>query len=469
MPDAGTPDWWLDRLYKRLYERGKKIKVWDDWYTGLHPVPQGYETDAQELLSRVLEGVGLNMLAVVTDAALDRMAVQGFSAGKKSLDGVWETWQECNFDLGSEQVRQEKMALSESYVMVDPNSGSPVVTPEHPEQMITENAPGSTRTRIAGLKVWQDDTGATPLVYAFLDLGDQVYTYAAPTRVWASAGRSSLAMKPAWELQEEGTGPNSLGEVSMVPFANRGRMLKAPVPEFAPAIPIQKRINLTILHRMALQDQGAFKAMWATGIKIPRDPVTGQPVEKFIKALDRMFINENPAGKFGQLEAEDIKQLLEAVSEDIAHCAITVPTSPDSILGKLVNVSGDGLKLAQVSEVKRIRRHIRHESEPWEDVARLILKARGDDVPDAAMIRTDWQPFEYRTDTEQANAATVAIGTGMPPKVAWQRYYGISPDEADEWANDNAALADAAAARQSDPFASVLLRDAGVIGSDEGA
>jgi hypothetical protein len=92
-----------------------------------------------------------------------------------------------------------------------------------------------------------------------------------------------------------------------------------------------------------------------------------------------MFVNENPAGKFGQLEAEDIKQMLEAVRDDVADCAMVVPTSPDQILGKLVNVSGDGLKLAQVSEIKRVRRHMKFDEESFEEVARLTLKASGKD------------------------------------------------------------------------------------------
>jgi hypothetical protein len=436
MADPGTPDWWLDRLYKRLRDRQPRIRLWNDLYTGRHPVPAGHE-DAQPLFARLMETVGLNMLAVVTDAALDRMQITGFSVGGKALDEAWELWQANNFDLGSEQVRQEKMALSEAYVLVDPNGGQPIVTPEHPEQCIVECAPGSSRKRVAGLKVWQDDvSGPTPMVKAFLDLGSSgVYTWAAPTRIYADyTNRSALAMKPSWELQPTESGANPLGEVAFIPFGNRARMLAPPVPEFEPAIAPQKRINKTLLDRMAMQDQGSFKAMWATGINIPRDPVTKKPVESFVKAIDRQFINENPDGRFGQLDAEDIKQMLEAVRDDIADCAIAVPTSADQVMAKLVNVSGDGLKLAQVSEIKRVKRHIRHESEPWEDVARLMLKAAGKSVPNAEQMKTNWQNPEYRTDTEAANAATVAIGAGMPEEVAWQRYFNAGPDEVKDWA-----------------------------------
>lgn len=469
MADPGTPDWWLNRLYCRLRDRAPQIRLWDDWYVGRHPVPQGYE-DAEPLFQRLMETVGLNMLKLVTDAALDRMQITGFKVDGKPNDDVWQIWQDNNFDLGSEMVRNERLALSEAAVMVDPSGDSPRLTPEHPEQCIVEFAPGS-RDRIAGLKVWQDDTGSQPMVYAFLDLGAAgVHTYAAPTRVYTpqtQQSRSTLALKPSWEFQSDKSGKNPLGEVSIVPFPNGGRMMAQPLPEWYPALPAQKRINKSLLDRMAMQDQGAFKAMWATGLKIPRDPVTKEPVEGFVKAINRVFINENPDGKYGQLQAEDIKQILEAVRDDIADCAMLVPTSADQILGKLVNVAGDGLKLAQNSEVKRVKRHIRQESESWEDVARLTLKAAGKSVPNASRMTTEWRKPEYSTDTEQANAATVAIAAGMPAEVAWERYFGAGPDDVKDWAEKQPHAADPFSLL--DPTTRAAVKAAGADTSGAGA
>lgn len=433
MAEPGTPDWWLDRLYKKLRDRQPRIQTYNDWYTGAHPVPKGYE-GADGLFARLMDTVGLNMMAVVADAPLPRMTITGFKVNGAANDDIWDAWQRNNFDLGSKLVRQEKHALSESYVMVDPNGGEPKMTGEHPSQCIVEYEPGSNRRRLAGLKVWMDDTTAAgPLVMAFLDLGTEVYTYAARTRPFAT-GRSALAIKPSWELQEQGTGPNSLGEVGLVPFPNRARMLDAPTAEFDRALPAQKRINKTILDRMAMQDQGAFKAMWATGLKIPRDPVTNEPIEGFVKAINRVFINENPEGRYGQLQAEDIKQMLEAVRDDVIDCALQVPTSADSIMGKLVNVAADGLKLAQSSEVSRTRARMAEEDDSWEDVNRLVLKAAGKSVPNEGRMTTEWSNPEFVTDTEQANAATVAIKAGMPEEVAWARYFNAGPDDVKDWA-----------------------------------
>jgi hypothetical protein len=452
MADPGSPDWWLDRLFRRLRDRIPQIREWNRWYTGDHPAPEGYE-DAEALFQRLLDTVGLNMCGVVSDAPLPRMNIVGFKVNGKSNDDVWDAWQANNFDRGSKLVRQDKHALSETYVMVDPNKGQPKMTPEHPEQCIVEYAPGSVRDRLAGIKVWLDDTTAAgPLIKAFVDLGARgVYTYAARTRIY-SDGRSTLAMRPAWELQEDGTGRNELGEVSIVPFANRGRMLDDPTPEWLRALPAQKRINKTILDRMAMQDQGAFKAMWATGLKIPRDPVTKQPVEGFVKAINRVFINENPEGRYGQLEAEDIKQMLDATRDDVIDCALLVPTSADSIMGKLVNVAADGLKLAQSSEVSRTRDRMGEEDDSWEDVNRLVLKALGKSVPNAGRMTTEWRNPEFVTDTEQANAATVAIKAGMPEEVAWERYFNAGPDDVKDWRQKRTA-------QLTDPLTAGLIEE----------
>ena len=433
MPDPGTPDWWLARLYSRLRKRVPQIRAWNDLYIGNHPVPRGYE-DAEPLFQRLMETVGLNMLAIVADAPLPRMRIAGFKVDGKSNDDIWDIWQANNFDRGSRLVRQEKHALSESYVMVDPNSGSPRLTAEHPEQCIVEYAPGSFRERIAALKVWVDETdpdGAK--IHAWLDLGrGGIYSYAAPTRVYTDA-RRAWAASPAWELQPDASGANPLGEPAIIPFPNRARMLDAPVPEFHRAETPQRRLNKTLLDRMAMQDQGAFKAMWATGIQIPRDPVTKKPVEGFIKAVNRTFINENPQGSFGQLEAEDIKQMLDAVRDDVIDCAMAVPTSADSIMGKLVNVAADGLKLAQSSEVSRTRDRMAEEDDSWEEVNRLALIAAGKSVPNMNRMTTEWDNPEYVTDTEQANAASVAQSAGMPQEVSWARYFNASPDDVKDW------------------------------------
>lgn len=440
MADPGTPDWWLDRLYKRLRARQPIIADYDQWYSGDHPAPHGHEK-SELLLQRLLETVGLNILAKVSDAGHERLQVEGFKVNGKHSEAVAEVWQGNKFDAGSRMVFQEMMGLSESYVMVDPNlnaEGVPTMTAEHPSQAITEDVPG-TQDRM-GLKVMVDDTDTTPVRYAYLHSGDRVEVYAAPTRI--SAG---WALRPNWEYQESLSGDNPLGECALVPFTNRPRMLKEPRPEWYPALPVQRRINKTLLDRMAMQDEGSIKAMWATGLSIPTDPETGRPVEPVKRALDRLFINENPAGAFGQFEAEDIRQMLLAVADDVKHGAVLVATPPDQLLGEIVNVSEGGLEAARDSLTRRVNLHKEFVADPLETVAQLTLKAAGKRVPKRSQITTNWVDDENVTLGAKADAAVKWSTLGVPLEVLWEKFLGATPDEIKDWSKRN----DDEAARQS--------------------
>lgn len=430
MAEPGSSDWWLDRLYKRLRARQPQIKRYDDWYSGDHPAPNGSEK-AEALLARLLDTVGLNILPRLSDAAFERMQVEGFKVNGKHSDDAWAIWQGNNFDAASRMVLQEKGALSESYVMVDPNLnavGVPTMTPEHPEQAITEDVPGRPRVNPhrMGLKVYVDETESTPLRYAYVHGPDRIEVYAAPTRV------GGWALRPQWEYQESLSGDNPLGECALVPFTNRPRMLKDPRPEWWPALRPQRRINKTLLDRMAMQDEGAFKAMWATGLSIPDDE-NGQPVEPVKRALDRLFVNEDHEGKWGQFEAEDIRQMLLAVKDDVMAGAIVVPTPPDQFLGEIVNVSEGGLEAARDSLTRRVNLHKAFDGESFETVARLGLKAAGKDVPNAQAMETNWADVENVTVAAKADAGLKWSSVGVPQEALWERFLGASPDEIKTW------------------------------------
>ncbi len=438
MAEPGTPDWWLDRLYKRLRDRRPQIQEWDDWYSGDHPPPQAYAS-ARPLLQRLLECVGANFLSLVVNAAHERMHIEGFKVNGTINDRIWGIWQGNNFDAKSRQVFQESMALSEAYIMVDPTrnrAGFPTVTPEHPEQCITERVPGS-QDLAAGIKVWLNDLGERPMRMASVILPDKVVTYSAPTRGYDPG----FALSPRWEFQETLSGDNTLGEVSLIPFPNRPRMLKENRPEFYQAIPIQRRINSSLLHRMVNQETGSFKQKWTTGMEIPVDPLTGEQVEPFNVAIDKLFMAEDPTVRFGQFEPEDIAQLREAVQDDAQHIAAIVPTPPDYLLGKMSNISAEGLKAAQASLISRIKMHGDFQDEPLETVARLMLKANGDDVPNVSSMTTVRRNPEFRTEGELVDALVKMSTLNVPRQAVWERW-GATPDEITEWTrqlNENAA------------------------------
>jgi hypothetical protein len=239
MAAAGTPDWWLDRLYKCLRDRQPRSSaMWDDWYTGRHPAPQGYEK-ADAMLLRLLETIGLNMLALVTDAALDRHARRG-------LQGRRQDQRRRVADAAVEQLRPHLGPgdAGEDGAVRGVHAGRPEPEPRRSPDC----HPGAPRAGDHRVLPGHDAAGSRAEGVAgrprrhSADLGDgvparPVEAYAAPTRIYAqTTNRSGLALNAVVGVPGVDVGANPLGEVPLVPFANRSRMLKAPEPEFAPAI-----------------------------------------------------------------------------------------------------------------------------------------------------------------------------------------------------------------------------------------
>jgi hypothetical protein len=450
-----SPEWWLDRLYPRLTERQPALKKLDDWYSGDHPAPAGYEK-GRELLSRLLAMTNTNFMQLVVDAAMERMHVEGFRVGGEISASAWKIWQGNAWDLGSEMVFLESLVTSEALVLVDPTLnefGVPTLTPEHPCQAIVEYRPGSFRDRAAGLKVYADDIDE--------HLVATVYTAERVDTWWAPLPKKGVVAvsRPAWEHQGSLSGPNPLGEVPLVPFYNRPRMLKVAASEFATVLPIQRRINKTILDRLVMQEFSAFRQKWATGIDIPKDPKSGQDIEPFKVAIDRMFTNENPEGRFGTFEADDIEGLLKGIDADVKNIAAIVATPPHYLLGDMVNLAAEAMKAAEASLVSRVRRHMRHLEEPQEAVVRLALKAAGETAPDADM-ETVWRNPEFRTEGELVDALTKMATLGVPVEALWERW-GATQTEIQRWKE----MRDAEAL---DPLAQRLLRDVTTTDADLG-
>ncbi len=425
-----SPEWWLERLQGKLNARAPYIRQSDAWYAGEHPAPLGYEK-GRDVLSRLLELCSANYLAIAVDSALERLQTTGFKVAGEVSQELSDVWQSNNLDLGSAMVYTEKMAVSQGLMLVSPElnaSGLPTVTPEHPLQAIVESRPGSMTIRDAGLKIFHDDR--LGVMVATLYLPDSVTTFMADGHA-QPVTPFRMGPGPRWERQGSMSGPNPLGEVPLVDFRNRPRMLKHPVAEFEPAVGIQKRINKTLLDRMVMQEFSAFKQKWATGIDVPEDE-NGQPVEPFRSAIDRLFVSEHADAKFGELSGDDISSLQSAIADDAKMMASIVPTPSHYLHSDGDNVSAEQAKVSESGLVARVRRQMREIDEPLETAMRLALRAAGLSVPRPESMETVWRDPETRTDAELTDSLMKAKALDIPREVLWERF-GATPQQVAAW------------------------------------
>ncbi|ETK36136.1 phage portal protein [Microbispora sp. ATCC PTA-5024] len=420
-----SPDWWVRRLHKQLADRQEPLDVLQDYYCGEHPLPFLPEKARGEF-RRLLRMARANYMQLVVDAVVGRLQVMGIrmsSAEDEPDDRVWEIWQANRLDADSRLVFSESVKLGTAYMLVEPNKDDPampLVTPEHPSQAIVEYQPGSRRKKAAGLKCFLDDW--TGNIVATLMLPDRIY----PFQAKYSQGQQEIR----WEAGEDG--PNPLGEVPLVEYANRPQMLEPGTSEIAGVVDIQDRINKTLADRLMAQEYGAFRQKWATGIEIPSDPETGQAVEPYKAAVDRLFLSEDPASRFGDFNATDLTPYLSAMRDDIKDIAAITATPPHYLLGDMVNLSAEALKAAEAGLISKVRDHMLYLGEAIEDTTRLYLKAAGDARPVDYSTEVVWKNPEFRTEGELVDALTKMKTLGVPDEALWERW-GASPQEIKRW------------------------------------
>ncbi|PAX85588.1 phage portal protein [Streptomyces albidoflavus] len=425
-----SPEWWLDRLYDQLQARIDYVARMRSYCSGNHPLPT-LPDKARSAFQKLLRHARSNYVGLVADATSERIQVDGFRLGGAEVgdEELWRIWQANSMDADSDMLIGEAVRVGRSFALVAPNPedpATPLITAEDATQAIVAYRPGSRRVRAAGLKCWLDDWGG--LLMATLYLPDAVYKYEAPAPKAGSAG------KPKWTARqvdgEAWPAPNPLGLVSLVELPNRPDLLGEAHSEIEDVLDIQDRINKTLIDRLMAQEFSAFRQRWATGYELPEDE-QGQPVEPFRSAVDRLWVAEDSAVKFGEFGATDLTPYLKAAEADVQHMAARTRTPAQYLLGQLSNVNGETLKASESGLVSKVRQRQRPLGEGMEEVARLALRAAGSDR-DLSRIETIWRNPEFRTEGELVDALVKMSTLGVPQEALWERW-GASQTEIAQW------------------------------------
>ena len=252
------------------------------------------------------------------------------------------------------------------------------ISTESPMQATVVYQPGNRRKRLAGYKRYREpgENAATE----WLLTADEVATW--PPR----ADRR----RPIIE-------PNPTGVIGMIPIVPQPRTLGPGRSELLSAVSFQDRINTTIFNRMVAGDFGAYRQVWATGIKLMREVVKteeGGEVTKvqapFQMGANRLLTNESPEGRFGSLPPTDLRGYLDSAEQDVTMLAAATQTPMHYLTGQLVNLSADAIRAAEAGLVAKVRRRSLHIGEAWEETIRTAFTLTGRPGATDVSAETQW-------------------------------------------------------------------------------
>jgi hypothetical protein len=417
--DDRSSDDWRELLNDRLSVQAKEVSVFEAYYAGNHPL-QFATSKFREAFGSLFAAFADNWCAICVDAPVERLQIVGFRLGEDDDADAWDLWQRNSLDAESVIAHTEAGKCGRAYLLVDPTGDEPRITVEHASQMIVAHDPADRRNRLAALKRWMDDTG---YAYATLYLPETVYRY-------VSTGVVREGARIEWKARSEGGEvPNSLGVVPVIPLYNTPGLLNHGESDLKPAIPLQNAINKLCSDMLVASEYGAFRQRVLTGVEIPRDPETGQPLGRteIIAAMSRLWTFESKDAQVTDLAATDLGNFVSAIEMFKADFAAQTRTPPHYLLGQVINAAGEALQVAEAGLTSKCRRKILYFTDPWEEAMALALRAKGRDV-DPRDLEALWKSPERVSIGELADATLKKKALGIPLAVLWLEL-GYTPEQ----------------------------------------
>lgn len=405
----------------------------DRYIRGEHDRPWQPKSAGREYLA-LADRARTNWLPLVVDVLAQDLIVEGYRLPDDPHNAApWAHWQANGLDARQLGVHRATAGYGWSYGVVLPGLGAPVIRGYSPRRMVAlyDDPTDDEWPTVAGLVIPQP-RGRGLRMRLYDDLA--VYELAAPAdsdRLELAAGAPKL---------------HQLGVCPVVRFVNRFDLDGRPVSEVEPLIPMQDRINETVFGLLMAQTYAAFRQRWATGLAIPTDPVTGEPVEPFSAAVDRLWHATDPAVKFGEFQQTDLSGHLSSLEAGIRHLAAVSQTPPQALSVPISNLSAEALAALQQGHERKVSERKALLGQAWKQVFRLAALAAGD-PPESAdpRARVIWRDTEARSLAQTVDAlGKLAQMLGVPPQALWERVPGVTTTEVEEWR---------ALAAQGDPLA----------------
>ena len=438
MADVGSPEWWLRRLHKRIVDREHEVDEFTDYYEGEHRL--AFESRRfREAFGGMFHAFADNWCGVVVDSVEERLNPQGLRIDDQPEGDkdAWRIWQENDLDAGSQLVHSDALIAGESYVRVwlsdDPLT--PEIIPLNACEAVVEHDPKHPRRRRAGLRIWRDDWGHD---HAELFLPDRYFLWVtAQPRQDGMSDAANLRWVPdtasaVGGLDADGGVANLLGEVPIVPFVNRPRTHArrgvTAQSELADIIPLQDAVNKLVADMLVASEKAALPARWATGLEVPVDPQTNQPIKPKVDTAELM-INTDAGGSFGVFQAADLRNFTQAIELVIQHVASISKTPPHYLNASADRLSGESIKAAETGLVAKVRRRQTYFGNSWETAMRLAGKLAGiDHLAMAKQSEVLWADPESRTEAEHTDSVLKLQALGLPNEMLWEMA-GLSPQQ----------------------------------------
>ena len=200
-----------------------------------------------------------------------------------------------------------------------------------------------------------------------------------------------------------------------------------------PLMALQDQVNTITFNLLMAMQYSAFRQRWVTGM-VP-DDADGRPKEPFRSGVDRLFVAENVATKFGEFGQTELADFINSREASLRHMATVSQVPPYHILGLVANLSAEALAASRDGLDRKVEELQGTLDEPYKQTMQLAAHAAGD----TQHANDSSASVAWRDTGARAFAATVdALGKmsqmlGVPATELWAKIPGTTLDDVERW------------------------------------
>jgi len=368
-----------------------------------------------------------NLARPVIESAEERIRIIEFGDGEGVAADAQEIWDRSHMRVESKWVHTQAMVKGDSYVIVLPGEDKKAtIYPQISQSMALVYSESDPRKKVAALKWWvtylPQDSGTTdqPYIRVNIYFEDRIERYISKaqgdTLVQEFEKYEHYTAEGAWKTNHRGK------QVPVFQFsANYDMDIAQGRSDLADGISLIDAVNKTLLDMMTASEFTAAPQRWATGVEIPLDAQTGEPIKQYTAGADRLWTAPNELAKFGQFSSGELQAYKDAISVLVEHLGFDTRTPTYALMKEANYPSGEALRSAEAPLRGRVADHQEAFGEVWDDVVKLALTLDNISAPDGTDLRPRWlppnAPFATREHLEELKVLVEVLG--VPEQMAW--------------------------------------------------
>lgn len=412
-------------LTAKMKAQSEEYQTYHGYWMGENRLP----VETSEFKSRfgtLFDDYRDNLARPIIRSAESRIRVTGFGTGEGLARRAQELWDMNDMNKQHQFVHVQTMVKGDGYVIVLPKkNGTPGIWPQRSDSCVIVYDDNDPTEKVAALKWWIVDTDGkgTYKVRANIYFSDRIERYISRSAS-TSLDIDFSALDP---YSDKSVTQHRVGEVPMFEFnANFDLDLGHGRSDLADAVGPIDAINKSMLDMMTASEFTAAPQRYATGVEIPLDPKTGEPLEAYKSGKNKLWTAPNEAAKFGQFTAGDMKGYRDSVDLLVDHLAFSTATPAYALMKQVQYPSGEALRSAEAPLRGRVGDHQDSFGPVWLAVvaAAFRIDENSSGVQGTALkqIEPKWLPVNapFATSEFMAELKVKAETLGVPEEMLWR-------------------------------------------------